>query len=327
MGIVVQKYGGKLVENKEKMQKIANIIASNYENGNQVVAVISAIGNTTDELNNKILEICSSPVKREVDVVLSSGEQIAIGLLSIMLNEMGYKAISLCGWQAGIITDNIYTNSNIINIDTNIISKYLENGYIVIIAGFQGIDGQNNITTLGRGGSDTTATELAVNLNADVCEIYKDTKCIFTADPKIISTAKKINHISYKHMIELSKMGAKVLATKSIEYASKHDLNLVIKSVENDEIGTKINMQESEYKYAIVSCTNKKYGNNLDIITFIINDQFNIDDVIANMESIVKNNGINEYAINKKDSRVSIVLSSSYSYNVLKQIHDRFILD
>lgn len=326
MGIIVQKYGGKLVENKEKMQKVANIIASNYDNGNQVVAVVSAIGDTTDKLNQNIIEISNNPVKREVDVVLSSGEQIAIGLLSIMLNEMGYKTISLSGWQAGILTDSTFTNSNIINIDDKIINKYLDDGYIVIIAGFQGIDSKNNITTLGRGGSDTTATELAVYLNADVCEIYKDTKCIFTADPKLIPTAKKINHISYKHMLELSKMGAKVLATKSIEYASNHELNLVIKSVENDEIGTKINSQESEDKYAIISCTNKKYGNNLDIVTFIINDNFNIDEILSDIQYIININNINEYAINKENGKISIVLSSSFSGKILRQVHDNFIL-
>lgn len=221
MGIIVQKYGGKLIDNKDKMTQVANNIINCYKNGNKVVAVISAIGDTTNELNAKIMEISKEPAKRDVDMVLATGEQVAVGLLSIMIQDMGYKAISLTGWQARIITDSIYTNANILKIQNDVIMNYLNEGYIVLLAGFQGICEEFYITTLGRGGSDTTATHIAVSLKAECCEIYKDTKCIFTADPKLVPTAQKLNFISYDQMLKLAQMGAKVLAVKSIEYARK----------------------------------------------------------------------------------------------------------
>lgn len=327
MGIIVQKYGGKLVANQEKMQQVANIIASSYDKDNKLVVVVSAIGDTTDLLNDKIFEISNNPIKREVDVVLSSGEQIAMGLLSIMLNNMGYKTVSLTGSQARIITDDNYTDSDIIKIDTSVIEKYLEAEYIVIVAGFQGVDKENNITTLGRGGSDTTATQLAVALNADVCEIYKDTKCIFTADPKVIPTAQKLDCINYKHMLELAKMGAKVLAVKSIEYASQNNLNLVIKSIEDDIIGTTISNECIDTHYPIISCTKKSYNNTMDMISFILNDNY---DEEADYESIIKTilntNNLPYHALNETSDKISILLDKSASTSILKQIHDKFII-
>ncbi len=221
MGIIVQKYGGKLVADKEKMQQVALNIINCYKNGNKVIAVISAIGNTTNVLNEEIFRISNKPAPRDIDMVLATGEQVAVALLSMIIQDMGYKSIGLSGWQAGIITDSNYTNANIINIKKDMIKEYLDNDYIVLIAGFQGIDKDRNITTLGRGGSDTTATNIAVYLDAEKCEIYKDTKCICTADPKIVANAKRLLFISYEQMLELSYMGAKVLSAKSIEYARK----------------------------------------------------------------------------------------------------------
>ena len=322
MGIVVQKYGGKLVSNKQNMEKVAKNIINSYSKGNKVVAVVSAIGNTTDELNNKIYEITKEPNIREVDVVLSSGEQIAIGLLCILINSMGYKAISLTGWQAGILTDDSYINANIRNIDTKVIVNYLNNNYIVIVAGFQGIDSGANITTLGRGGSDTTATELAVYLNADICEIYKDTKCICTADPKLIPTAQKLESINYDQMLALSKMGAKVLAYKSIEYAKEKDLNLVVKSVEDDEISTIISNNINNWISPIISCTKKSLDSTRDIISFILNSDVNIE----KFKSILKANDIGDYIIKKTDIKISIILNKKFSNSILRQIHDEFII-
>lgn len=324
MGITVQKYGGKLVKNKECMQKVADSIVSSYKKGEKVVVVVSAIGDTTDELTNKINVITTNPNKREVDVVLSSGEQIAMGLLCIMLNEMGYKSISLSGWQAGIITDNNYTDANILDIKTENIINYLDDGYIVVVAGFQGIDSNDNITTLGRGGSDTTATELAIRLNAEKCEIYKDTKCICTADPKIIPTARKIDIIQYDNMLELSKMGAKVLAYKSLEYAKQNNLNLIVKSVENDSIGTKITNQKLVSSSKIISCTKKKYDENNDIITFIINGDCN--EILNEINKIIALNNIDEYKIQNSEKKISIIVKNIYAIDLLKNIHDYFIL-
>lgn len=322
MGVIVQKYGGKLVSNKENMKKVAKSIINSYSKGNKVVVVVSAIADTTDELNNKIYEITKEPNKREVDVVLSSGEQIAIGLLCIMLDSMGYKAISLAGWQAGVRTDNSYTNANITNIDTELINGYLENNYIVIVAGFQGVDNKNNITTLGRGGSDTTATQLAFYLNADICEIYKDTKCICTADPKLIPTARKLENINYNQMLELSKMGAKVLAYKSIEYAKEKNLNLVVKSVENDEIGTTISNKDSNCSLPIISCTKKSIDETKDMISFILNCNMKTDE----FKTILQANNITDYFIEKTDKKISITLDKKIANSILRQIHDEFII-
>ncbi len=327
MKIIVQKYGGKLVEDKIKMEKVAKSIISSYKQGNMVVAVISATGNTTDELNDRIFEITNKPNQREVDVVLSSGEQIAIGLLSIMINNMGYKSISMTGWQTGILTNNKYTDANIENINTEIIKYYLNKGYIVIVAGFQGVDKNNNITTLGRGGSDTTATELAAYLEADVCEIFKDTKSIYTADPKIVTTAKKIKNINYMDMMELSKMGAKILSYKSVEYAKNHNLKLVIKSVEENEIGTAINNKKTDNNFIIVSCTKKRLNDYLDIISFIINNKKNLDKANLIIKGTMKANGIKDYIINNSiENVISIILNNKNSDYMLKQIHDNLII-
>lgn len=326
MKTIVQKYGGKLVADKEKMRKIAQIIASTYDEGNRVVVTISAMGDTTNILQEKISEFSVNPNKREVDVVLSVGEQISIGLLSMILNDMGYRAISLTGWQAEIQTDSNYTNSNILNINTKNIEEKLDNGYIVIVAGFQGIDKEMNITTLGRGGSDTTAICLAIAMNAEYCEIYKDTRCIFTADPKIIKNAKKLNFIGYDQMLELSKMGAKVLATKAIECARDHNLEIVVKAVDTNEIGTVISSGESTTNYPMVSCTKKESSINKDIVTFLKNKAFNSKNkVYLVVEKIIEEENIKDYIINNNNDKVSIIIDKDKSLEILSKVHDRLI--
>lgn len=326
MKTIVQKYGGKLVADKEKMRKIAQIIASTYDEGNRVIVTISAMGDTTNILQEKVSEFSVNPNKREVDVVLSVGEQISIGLLSMILNDMGYKAISLTGWQAGIQTDSNYTNSNILNINTKIIDEKLDNGYIVIVAGFQGIDKNMNITTLGRGGSDTTAICLAIAMKAEHCEIYKDTRCIFTADPKIIKNAKKLNSIGYDQMLELSKMGAKVLATKAIEYARDNNLKIVVKAVDTNEIGTIISGVDSTTNYPMVSCTKKESSINKDIITFLKNKEFNTKNkVYLVIEKIIEEENIRDYILNNNKDRVSIIIDKNKSLDILLKVHDRLI--
>lgn len=326
MKTIVQKYGGKLVADKEKMRKIAQIIASTYDEGNRVIVTISAMGDTTNILQEKVSEFSVNPNKREVDVVLSVGEQISIGLLSMILNDMGYKAISLTGWQAGIQTDSNYTNSNILNINTKIIDEKLDNGYIVIVAGFQGIDKNMNITTLGRGGSDTTAICLAIAMKAEQCEIYKDTRCIFTADPKIIKNAKKLNSIGYDQMLELSKMGAKVLATKAIEYARDNNLKIVVKAVDTNEIGTIISSGDSTTNYPMVSCTKKESSINKDIITFLKNKEFNTKNkVYSVIEKIIEEENIRDYILNNNKDRVSIIIDKNKSLDILLKVHDRLI--
>ena len=326
MKTIVQKYGGKLVADKEKMRKIAQIIASTYDEGNRVIVTISAMGDTTNMLQEQISKFSINPNKREIDVVLSVGEQISIGLLSMILNDMGYKAISLTGWQAEIQTDSNYTNSNIININTNKIEEKLDDGYIVIVAGFQGIDENMNITTLGRGGSDTTAICLAIAINAEYCEIYKDTRCIFTADPKIIKNAKKLNFVGYNQMIELSKMGAKVLATKALEYARDNELEIVVKAVDTNEIGTRISSVESSTNYPIVSCTKKESSINKDIVTFLKNKLYGKkNEAYLTIEKIIEEEKLKDYIINNNDDIVSVIIDKKISLDFLRTVHDRLI--
>lgn len=324
MGIIVQKYGGNLVKDKENLLKVANNIIKTYNNGNQVVVVVSAQGNTTDELANKINEITNVPIKREVDVVLSSGEQITIGLLSIILNDLGYPAISYTGWQAGIYTNNDYTNSVIDNINTNTIKKSLNENKIVIIAGFQGITNENDITTLGRGGSDTTATYLATYLKADCCEIFKDTQYIYSADPKIVKNALKLSNISYDQMFMLADSGAKVLCNKCLNFAKLHKLNLVIKSVEDGSVGTIISDKKCNNNSRIVGITKKTISDNLEKISIVLNDEkFNIEEAEEKIINIVKTE--KEYTIEKNKAVISIIVSKLVAKELLIKIHDAFI--
>lgn len=324
MGIIVQKYGGNLVKDKENLLKVANNIIKTYNNGNQVVVVVSAQGNTTDELTNKINEITNIPIKREVDVVLSSGEQITIGLLSIILNDLGYPAISYTGWQAGIYTNNDYTNSVIDNINTNIIKKSLNDNKIVIVAGFQGITNENDITTLGRGGSDTTATYLATYLKADCCEIFKDTQYIYSADPKIVKNALKLSYISYDQMFMLADSGAKVLCNKCLNFAKLHKLNLVIKSVEDGSVGTIISDKKCNNNSRIVGITKKTISDNSEKISIVLNDEkFNIEEAEEKIINIVKTE--KEYTIEKSKAVISIIVSKLVAKELLIKIHDAFI--
>lgn len=230
MDIVVQKFGGTSVANKECLKNIAQTITNEYDKGNKVVVVVSAQSGVTNSLTNKVSEICENPNKRELDVILSSGEQITIALLCMMLESMGKKAISYTGWQLPIITDKNYSDADIKYICTDKILNKLEDGYIVVVAGFQGVDENGNITTLGRGGSDTTAVALAAFLSATKCEIFTDVDGVYDCDPNKCKEAKKIDRISYNDMLVLANQGAKVLHNKCVEYAKKYGVVINVKS-------------------------------------------------------------------------------------------------
>lgn len=237
MGIIVQKFGGSSVENTEKLFNICKHITKEYDNGNNVIVVVSAQGNTTDNLIKEAKEIDENlENKRELDVLLSIGEQITISKLAMCLKKIGYDAISLTGWQIPIKTDEIYSNANISKINLDRIIKELNMKRIVIIAGFQGINEDNNdITTLGRGGSDTTAVAIAAAIKADRCDIYKDVDGVYNLDPKIDKKAHKYDTISYDKMLELSNNGAKVLHNKSVEIAKKYNVPIHVKSIYNEQ--------------------------------------------------------------------------------------------
>ena len=238
MGIIVQKFGGSSVANTEKLFKVCKHIINSFDKGNKVVVVVSAQGKTTDKLIEEELEITDSPMKREHDVLVSVGEQITISKLAMCLDKLGYKAVSYLGWQLPIKTDNIYGNANIIEIKTDKILKDLDNNNIVIVAGFQGISDDNSITTLGRGGSDTTAVALAAYLNADNLYIYTDVDGVYSDDPNINSNAIKYDTISYDKMIEMSNSGARVLHNKCVEMAKKYNVPIVVKSTFKEGNGT-----------------------------------------------------------------------------------------
>lgn len=239
MDIIVQKFGGTSVANIDMLNKVCSHIIREHDKGKKVVVVVSAQGKTTDKLVKEQEEITKKPKGREKDVLLSVGEQITIAKLCMCLHEKGYEAISFTGWQVPIKTDNIHTDANILDIAKENIIKELEQGKIVVVAGFQGVNSNNEITTLGRGGSDTTAVQLAVTLDAKICEIYTDVDGVYKEDPNVNKNAEKIKNISYDEMLKMCNQGAKVLHYKCVEIAKKHNMLIDVKStLKNGEIGT-----------------------------------------------------------------------------------------
>ncbi|MDY6314921.1 MAG: aspartate kinase [Clostridia bacterium] len=240
MSLIVQKFGGSSVADADKLRNVAGRVTDAYDKGNNVIVVVSAQGDTTDELIEKAKEVNDKPSRREMDVLLSSGEVISMALLAMTLEKMGYPVVSLTGWQAGINTDSHYGFARIGTINTERILAELDKKNIVIVAGFQGINKYDDITTLGRGGSDTSAVALAAVTHADVCEIYTDVDGVYTADPRICKTAKKLDDISFDEILELASLGANVLHNRSVEVAKKYNVNLEVKSSFNKVPGTKV---------------------------------------------------------------------------------------
>src|SRR5207302_725927 len=254
MGIVVQKYGGTSVASTERIRNVARRIAATAEKGHPVVVVVSAMGHTTDQLMEQALEISPVPHARELDMLLSAGERISMSLLSMAIIDMGREAISLTGSQAGIVTDTTHTKARIVDVRARRILEALDAGKIVIVAGFQGVSTiSQDITTLGRGGSDTTAVALAAALDAEVCEIYTDVDGVFTADPRIVARARRIPRISYEEMLEMAACGAKVLHLRSVEYARRHSLPIHVRSSFSQREGTFVVSEEDLVEQAIIS--------------------------------------------------------------------------
>lgn len=238
MNLVVQKFGGSSVRDAERIFNVANIITDTYKQGNNVVVVVSAQGDTTDDLIEKAKEINTNPSKREMDMLLSTGEQISISLLAMAIEKLGFPVISLTGWQAGFITQSNYGAARIRRIEGERLRAELDKKNIVIVAGFQGINRYDDITTLGRGGSDTSAVALASELKADLCQIYTDVDGVYTADPRIVKNAVKLNEITYDEMLELASLGANVLHNRSVEMAKKYHVNLEVLSSLEKKPGT-----------------------------------------------------------------------------------------
>jgi len=255
LSLIVQKFGGSSVADAERMRRVAGRVKDAYDERHSVVVVVSAQGDTTDELIEKAAEINENPSKREMDVLLSTGEQISMALLAMALEKMNCPVVSLTGWQAGMETDANHSAARIDDIDTYRIKSELDKKRIVIVAGFQGINKYGDITTLGRGGSDTTAVALAAVLKADVCEIYTDVEGVYTADPRIVKNAKKLDDISYDEMLELASLGANVLHNRSVEFAKNHNVNLEVKSSFNKVKGTIVKEVESVEKMLVRGVT------------------------------------------------------------------------
>ena len=238
MGIVVQKYGGTSVGDPEKIKNVARRVVRCKEAGNRVVTVVSAMGHTTDHYVELAAQITDKPPEREMDMLLSTGEQVSIALLAMAINSMGHDVISLTGGQAGIHTNKVHTKARITEVSSERLLKELDQGKIVIVAGFQGVTIDNEIATLGRGGSDTTAVALAAALNADVCEIFTDVDGVYTTDPRMIPEARKLSVVTYDEMLELASLGAAVLQPRAVEFGKIHNVVLHVRSSFNDHQGT-----------------------------------------------------------------------------------------
>ena len=267
MGIIVQKFGGSSVSSIEKLELVTEHIIREKNKGNKIVVVVSAQGKTTDKLISEESEITQNPSRREHDVLVSTGEQITTSKLAMLLIEKRHPAVSLAGWQIPIITNSEYSNSRIRYIHNETIQEYLNSGNIVIVAGFQGVDENGNITTFGRGGSDTTAVALAASLEAERCDIYTDVDGVYTSDPRIINDVEKIKSISYDEMLEMSSMGAKVLHNRCVEIGKKYNVPIYVKSTfEKESLGTLVNNSSNLEDLVINGVTKDDYISRITIV-------------------------------------------------------------
>ena len=297
--LVDQKYGGTSVGDLDRIQNVANKVAKTVDLGNDVVVIVSAMSGETNKLIDYAYHFSKRPPQREVDLLVSSGERVTSALLSIALQEMGYKAIAMTGRQAGIKTDSNHTKARISSINPNPMQKEIKKGKIIVVAGFQGINENGDVTTLGRGGSDLTAVAIAGALKADVCEIYTDVDGIYTTDPRIEPKAKRLDKISYDEMLELASMGAKVMQSRSVELAKKLNVDILVKSSFKDEDnnGTLITKEENVMEKVLVSGIaldknqvrvtifglEDKPGINAELFNKLANKNINVDIIIQNV--------------------------------------------
>ena len=251
--LIVQKYGGTSVANVERIKAVAKRVVKTAKEGHKVAVVVSAMAGETDKLINLAHQVSSNPREREMDLMLSSGERVTCALTAIAIEELGHKAMAFTGRQMGIITDDVHTKAKIEKIAGERAKKALDEGYIIVVAGFQGITEKEDVTTLGRGGSDLSAVAIASALNADLCEIYTDVDGVYTTDPNIVPEARKLDKISYEEMLELASLGAKVLQTRSVEFAMKYEVPVVVRSSFNDNQGTLVTKEDEDMEKVVVS--------------------------------------------------------------------------
>ncbi|MDM5188066.1 aspartate kinase [Bacillus sp. DX4.1] len=295
METIVQKFGGTSVGSIQRIQHVADLIIEEYERGHGVVTVVSAMGKSTDELVALATAITENPSKREMDMLLTTGEQVTISLLTMALQAKGYAAISLTGWQAGITTESVHGSARITDINPERIQSHLQEGTIVIIAGFQGLSEEKEITTLGRGGSDTTAVALAAALKAKKCDIYTDVTGVYTTDPRVVKDAFKLDEISYDEMLELANLGAGVLHPRAVEFAKNHNVILEVRSSMEQENGTIVrgecNMEQQSIVKGIafednitrVTIKGLEQGSLATIFSTLANAHINVDIIIQSI--------------------------------------------
>ena len=319
MDTIVLKFGGSSVADNEKLKIVAEKIIGLYNKENNIVVVVSAQGKTTDKLIKEAKELSEFPENREMDMLLSTGEQITIAKLSILLNEMGYNAISLTGWQAGIYTNNTNIDALVQNIDVSRMEKELAKRKIVVVAGFQGYNDNMDITTFGRGGSDTTAVAIAAALKAKNCYIFSDVDGVYTSDPNKIFKAKKIPALAYEEMLQLSSEGAKILHGRCVEIAEKYKIPIITKSTFNNKAGTVISdiIEENTVKSIV-----KKEISRVSIVgTGIVR---NIE-LIKEVLNLIKENKVEMLEFNVTESKISIDFKNVVSEKILEQIHQKVI--
>jgi aspartate kinase len=297
MAVIVQKFGGTSVGDAERIRAVARRLIAAKEAGDRVVAVVSAMGDVTDELLDLARQVSQDPPEREMDMLLATGEQVTIALLAMAIESLGHDAVSLTGQQAGIVTDTGHTKARIQEVGAERVTEELDAGRIVIVAGFQGISDEGEITTLGRGGSDTTAVAIAAGIRADVCEIYTDVDGVYTADPRIVPEARKIDTISYEEMLEMAATGARVLQLRSVEFARNHGVVMCVRSSFNDNPGTTVKEAEPGMEQAIISGVTHdtseakitirdvpdRPGVAADVFTHLAEQNVNVDMIIQNV--------------------------------------------
>lgn len=317
--IIVLKFGGSSVADNEKLKIVAEKIINMYEKNNNIVVILSAQGKMTDKLIEEAKELAKNAEKREMDALVSCGEQMSAAKLSILLNSLGYKAISLTGWQAGIYTDNTNQNALIQNINTERILKELEQKHIVIITGFQGINENLDITTFGRGGSDTSAVAIAAALNAKNCYIFSDVDGIYTADPNKVNGTKKLHALSYDEMLEISSEGAKVLHNRCIEIGEKFKIPIITKSTFNNRSGTVISdiIEENTIKSII-----KK---DLSRVSIVGNGIIRNIEAMKEVLNIIQKNKLDMLEFDVTESKISITFKNLVDDDILEEIQNNLI--
>ena len=334
MSIIIQKFGGSSVANLEKLKLVSEHIIKEKNKGNKVVVVVSAQGKTTDKLISEEKEISENPDRREHDVLVSTGEQITIAKLSMLLIESGYKTVSLTGWQIPIITNSEFNNSKIRYINNNKIEEYLNADNIVVVAGFQGVDENGNITTLGRGGSDTTAVALAASLRAERCDIFTDVDGVFTSDPRIVEDVKKLSDISYEEMLEMASMGAKVLHNRCVEIGQKYNVPIYVKSTfEKDSIGTLVSHKNLEdlvirgvtkddyiSRITIVGLENR-IGKTYELFKILANNEINVDVIVQSFGEYITKDIAFTVKMNDLNRTLKVLNDNKESLNIKDILH------